>query len=194
MMSGTALETIQSNINRIHQKISTIQSFIGTQEGAFAQVLEKVGVPKDFSKDLQAAFSNIDPSGKTKAQIKAMVVESAQKYGVDPSLAMALVQMESGFNPNAVSKVGAMGLMQLMPGTAAGLGVDEPLNPAENIDGGMRYLKSMLTRYQKPELALAAYNAGPGAVAKYKGVPPYRETQNYVKTIQALQQKYAQEL
>lgn len=106
----------------------------------------------------------------------------AQEEGVDPDLFTRLVQAESAFNPQARSPVGAIGLAQLMPGTAAELGVD-PNDPEQNLRGGARYLKQQLDTFGSPELALAAYNAGPGNVRKYGGVPPFEETQNYLAKI-----------
>lgn len=120
----------------------------------------------------------------TKDQILNLIDRTAQKYGIDEKLVRALVKQESGFNPNAKSHAGALGLMQLMPSTAAGLGVKNPLDPVQNVEGGVKYLKSMLERFNgNTILALAAYNAGPNAVKKYNGVPPYKETQNYVRSI-----------
>lgn len=120
----------------------------------------------------------------TKEQIFDMIEKTSQKYGLDEKLVKALVKQESGFNPNAKSHAGALGLMQLMPQTAQGLGVVDPLNPAQNIEGGVKYLSQMMKKFNgNTILALAAYNAGPGAVEKYGTVPPYKETQNYVQSI-----------
>lgn len=114
-----------------------------------------------------------------------LITAAAAKYGVDPNLALAVAKQESGYNQAARSSAGAIGIMQLMPPTAAGLGVD-PTNAAQNVDGGVRLLSQLLNQYNgDTSLALAAYNAGPGAVAKYGGVPPYPETQNYVASIMA---------
>jgi soluble lytic murein transglycosylase-like protein len=122
--------------------------------------------------------------GERAARYDALIEENAAAHGVSPRLVRAVIQQESGFNPNARSLKGAMGLMQLMPGTAAELGVTDPYSPSENIRGGVAYLKGLLVKFeQNVELALAAYNAGPTAVTKYGAIPPYRETQNYVTRI-----------
>jgi len=122
------------------------------------------------------------PSGANpyEAQIEA----AAQRNGIDPSLLRNLVRAESNFNPRATSGAGAMGLTQLMPGTAAGLGVTNAYDPVQSLEGGAKFLRQMLDQFGgDPAKALAAYNAGPGAVQKYGGVPPYAETQAYVQKI-----------
>jgi soluble lytic murein transglycosylase-like protein len=124
------------------------------------------------------------PAARHDARFDALIEQYAREHGISPELVRAVIQAESGFNPRAVSPKGAMGLMQLMPATARELGVDNPFQPEENIRGGTRYLAQLLARYnQDVHLALAAYNAGPASVERYGRVPPYRETQNYVKKI-----------
>jgi len=116
--------------------------------------------------------------------LEAYINAASKKYNISPKVIKAVIKAESSFDPNCLSKSGAMGLMQLMPSTANGLGVKDPYDPAQNIEGGVKYLNYQLKRFDgNLELALAAYNAGPGAVEKYGGIPPYSETQNYVKKI-----------
>ncbi len=123
-------------------------------------------------------------SDRKSGAYEALIASYAEAHGVSVDLVRAVIQAESAFNPQARSVKGAMGLMQLMPATAADYGVVDPYDPAENIRGGVAYLKSLLTRYSNDEeLALAAYNAGPGAVERYGAVPPYRETRAYVEKI-----------
>jgi len=119
-----------------------------------------------------------------------LFTSAGSRYGVDPSLLAAVASQESNFNSQAVSPAGAKGLMQFMPSTAAGLGVN-PLDPASAVDGAARYLSSLQQKFGSTSLALAAYNAGPGAVSSYGGVPPYAETQNYVAAVTKKAQAYA---
>ena len=116
----------------------------------------------------------------------AEITAAAKANGIDPALLAGLVKQESGFNPTAGSPAGARGLTQLMPGTAAGLGVTNVLDPVQSINGGAKYLKQQLDAFGGDVAkALAAYNAGPGAVQRFGGIPPYAETQNYVRIVQA---------
>ena len=128
------------------------------------------------------------PADATPGQVPyaSLFQAAGLKRGVAPSLLAAVAKAESGFDPSSVSPVGAQGLMQIMPSTAKGLGID-PTDPAQAVDGAARLLRGYLDKYGSPELALAAYNAGPGAVAKYGGIPPYAETQKYVRTVLAYQ-------
>jgi soluble lytic murein transglycosylase-like protein len=116
--------------------------------------------------------------------IRALAIATAQRHGLDPNLVLAVVAVESGFQPDAVSNKGAQGLMQLMPATARELGVADALDPAQNLDGGTRYLRMLVAQYGGDlGKALAAYNAGPGAVKRHGGVPPYRETHHYIDRV-----------
>ena len=121
-------------------------------------------------------------NGKYVGPYLAMAKAAARRYGVPEDLFLRLVQQESGWRPTAKSHAGAYGLAQLMPATARALGVDRT-DPYQNLDGGARYLRQQYDRFKTWRLALAAYNAGPNAVAKYNGVPPYKETKNYVRII-----------
>ena len=134
-----------------------------------------------------ATIRTTRPAPSRRAQaFEPWILENASVHNVRPELVRAVIQAESAFNPSARSHKGAMGLMQLMPATAAELGVTDPYDPEQNIRGGVAYLKSLLARYDhNEELALAAYNAGPGAVERYGAVPPYRETRNYIARIKS---------
>jgi soluble lytic murein transglycosylase-like protein len=116
--------------------------------------------------------------------VRALAIAAAQRHGLDPNLVLAVVAVESGFQPDAVSHKGAQGLMQLMPGTAKDLGVTDAMDPAQNLDGGTRYLRMLIAKYNGDVgRALAAYNAGPEAVKRHGGVPPYRETHHYIDRV-----------
>jgi soluble lytic murein transglycosylase-like protein len=124
------------------------------------------------------------PPGKSAAEVRSLVRDIALRRGLPPELVLAVVAVESGFQPDAVSRKGAQGLMQLMPGTASALGVRDAFDPVQNVDGGTRYLSSLLSLYGgDPRKALAAYNAGEGAVRRHGGVPPFKETQDYVRAV-----------
>jgi soluble lytic murein transglycosylase-like protein len=156
-------------------------------EAAFQKYFPKYTASQGFQPAFFSRLSNFPNQAAYDPHIKL----TCKLYGLDCNLVKAMILAESGFNPQAVSPKGAMGLMQLMPGTSRDLGVLNPFDPQQNIDGGARYLRMMLDLFgNDTALALAAYNAGPEAVTKHGGIPPFDETQIYVKTVMDFYDRY----
>ena len=172
-MDISSLDTTLRRIEEIEKRLDSVFQVKNAEKNNFGNILDEKIKGNDLSKI----------QGIPKKEILDLIDKYAEKYNLDKDLVKAVVKTESAFNTKAVSKAGAMGLMQLMPGTAKGLGVVNAFDPEQNIDGGTRYLKGLISKYDSVQLGLAAYNAGSGAVQKYGGVPPYRETQNYVAKI-----------
>jgi soluble lytic murein transglycosylase-like protein len=157
------------------------------EDGMLILVLEgggEIGVPpsqvRGFVPD-EVVEAVAGPEG---TDLRELAIATARKHGLDPELVLAVVGVESAFQPEAVSPKGAQGLMQLMPGTAESLGVEDAFDPGQNLDGGVRHLGALLTLYDGDlSRALAAYNAGEGAVARHGGIPPFRETREYVRRV-----------
>jgi soluble lytic murein transglycosylase len=142
-----------------------------------------------FTQPVSYSIASRLGAGKSDAYDQ-LILRAARRHGLPPALVKAVVKAESNFQPNAISDKGAQGLMQLMPATAEDLGVDHPFTPEENVAGGTRYLRAMYDRFGDWEHALAAYNAGPAAVDKFGGVPPYAETQEYVERVLHYYRRY----
>jgi soluble lytic murein transglycosylase-like protein len=174
---NSSLSDVLQRIEQLapQQQSPTTATQAPAQATSFADVLTSAATPSTPASSSSAA-----------APYAAEIDAAGQRYGVDPKLLQSVIQQESGFDPNATSAAGAEGLMQLMPQTAASLGVTNPYDPAQSIDAGARYLAQQLGAFGgDTSLALAAYNAGAGAVQRYGGVPPYPETQSYVQQIMA---------
>jgi soluble lytic murein transglycosylase-like protein len=177
-------------------RVTQIQQLLGAAAGVQPVPATAGADPTSFQAQLQQASATAAPAGAATGaavggQFSDLINAAAQKYGVDPALLKGLIRQESNFNPNAKSPAGAAGLCQLMPGTAAALGCTNPLDPAQAIDAGAKYLSQQLKAFGgDPRKALAAYNAGPGAVQRYGGVPPYAETQNYVRAVMGFADQY----
>jgi soluble lytic murein transglycosylase-like protein len=177
-------QTFRAQQNRLVYWSSTERRW-KTVPHANVQAAKSAAAEVDQYFEKPAAGQNSSaPSGFTQREIDAAIDKAAAHHNVDPNLVRALVKVESNFNPNAVSRKGAMGLMQLMPQTARQLNLKNPFDPQQNIDAGVRHLKQLLDNYGGDvRLSLAAYNAGSGAVARSRGVPNYAETRNYVRRI-----------
>jgi soluble lytic murein transglycosylase-like protein len=175
-------------------RVSQIQAMIGTLYGDPVTGGATAPSSTTFASALQhaaAPTATAASAGGSSTPYDGLIADAAQRNGVDPSLLKGLIRQESNFDPGARSGAGATGLTQLMPATAAGLGVGDTTDPAQAIEGGAKYLRQQLDRFGGDEAkALAAYNAGPGAVDRFGGVPPYAETQGYVQKVLGYAQQY----
>lgn len=182
------VHVLESRIRQLtgEQPVNTLPQNVQPTPASFKNTLSKLNASTSVE---QTNGATLTVSGSVMQRYKTLqpvIKKLSEKYNMDPKLINAVVKQESGFQPEVVSKAGAQGLMQLMPQTAKSLNVTNPLDPVQNLDGGIRYLKGLMSRFNNNiPLALAAYNAGPNAVKKYGTIPPYKETQNYVKNILA---------
>jgi soluble lytic murein transglycosylase-like protein len=169
------------------EQMAAVLARISEIEQGLAQVQGPANSSLNFAEILSEVRNAEGPSSpkshKPVFSFDDIIRQAAAKHGLDPDLIHAVIQAESDYDPTCKSSAGAMGLMQLMPGTARALGVTNPWDPAANVDGGARYLRQQLDRFHDVDLALAAYNAGPAAVARFGGLPPYHETQAYVRRV-----------
>ena len=177
-------KALKKEMDKLKKTAEAAKTLPANIQETVAKAREKAeeGINKIEKKATEASDSVIS-AHETGGTLQSFMEDAAAKYNLDTKLLSALAQVESGLNPDAVSGAGAIGVMQLMPDTAASLGVD-PYNVKENIEGGAKYLRNMLDTFGGDvSKALAAYNAGPSAVKSYGGIPPYKETQNYVNSV-----------
>ena len=178
-----------ADISAVQDRIAQITGAPAPGSAQSAGGASAAGGASRFANALSTALQTAAPVPPER--IDALVQQNATAWRLDPALIKAVIVNESGFDANATSKAGARGLMQLMPDTAASLGVRDAYDPAQNVAGGARYLRGLLDRFGGDKrLAVAAYNAGPGAVEKYGDVPPYAETRNYVRNVLASYDTY----
>lgn len=171
------------------QEIATSGAF-GLADTMYAQLTNTAPPARTVATPPPPVKSANTQKSKTADNLNEIIKTTAARYHLDERLLHAVIKTESNYDPRALSSAGAQGLMQLMPATAKSLGVDNPWDPQANVDGGARYLRQMLDRYHGSlSLALAAYNAGPGAVDRYNGIPPFRETRQYVERVIGLFKK-----
>ena len=190
MINSGGIDSAKKRVSQIETLLMERAKLLSTQASPQVDNTQEITELPSFEEVLREKpveplkFKLAEPLKTTKGEILNIVDNVAERLGVNKKLVTSIITQESGFNPNAVSSAGAKGLMQLMPQTAKEMGVLNPFSPQQNIEGGVRYLKKMLDKYNgNVILALAAYNAGPANVDKYGGVPPFKETQNYVKSV-----------
>jgi soluble lytic murein transglycosylase-like protein len=170
-----SVATALARVDQLSARLALLQPPAGSAPSAAAST---------FTRALQRATSTPQTDTTATEPFAQEIRAAAEREGLDPALVRAVVKHESGFDPRATSRAGAMGLMQLMPATARSLGVDDPYDPGQSLAGGTRFLRQLLERFEGDvRLAVAAYNAGPGAVDRYRGVPPYAETRAYVTRV-----------
>lgn len=189
-MSTSGIAAVQSRIASIESRLGIDRPPAATTAGAARSSFDDLLAARTAATSTSSSsgiasirFGSGTGSGLDGVPYADLFRSAGAAHGVDPALLAAVADAESGFDPNAVSHAGARGLMQLMPATARGLGVTDPTDPAQAIDGAARLLAGNLQRFGSVESALAAYNAGPGAVQRYGGIPPFPETQKYVPKV-----------